>query len=668
VHVIRISLVFVLSCVCSLINAQSTSGPCASAYELAALEFFPDVVGGAVVPGMVYAARDDGHLQAYRMLGDGLLEEAGQYTSFGNCIDAVANGSIVYAAFEGSVGSVNIVDFADPEHPIWRGSYSVPPHDPVSIALEDGYLVVAWSDDSVRVYDTNQGVYPPLYSTVQLEGPLIAANMSGNTLAVATLNSELVVFDLSDPTQPYMIGDALVLDRPKDLAFLGDELIVTTDTAINHFVVEGSGVSLAGSCPIPGQSEGMIDDGSGVFVSVRDHGIFRFEFNALGQLSQTRSFGSARHTGWIDAYGDTLYYADLDRGLGAISLRRTGNEILQYASSLGEIEYMEDGLVVAVAPQRVRIANYDTHGGIGPTVSELPFAPVIDGADVEGDRLYVSRGGLHVYDIQDPSSPAGLGVYDELGALGDVKVRDGYAYVTKFGLRAIDARDPQNMAQVFYENHTLGYSWLHLEGDRLYLVSSSRGTFVYDISDPAMPQLIGEVESIDSAYPVHIEDSILYVAADDERIDGYDVRDPSTPELVLTLHTGCEAQSMDRFSETIVVDTDCGLMVFDLALPLGDRLRLTTLGSRPALRRPRIIGDLAFVPDSDDAIAVVHLSALCGICPADLNADGSLNFFDVSAFLVGYLGQDASGDWNNDGVWDFFDVSAFLGDYTLGCP
>jgi len=657
---------FVLLCLPP--NAQATSGPCDSAYDLATLEFYPEVVGGAVGAGMVYAARSDGHLQGYRMLGDGLLEEAGRYTGFGKCFDAVADGSIVYAAFEGSVGSVDIVDFADPEHPIWRGSLSVPPHDPVSIALEDGYLVVAWSDDSVRVYDTNQGVYPPLFSMVQLEGPLIAAKISGNTLAVATLNSELVAFDLSDPTQPYMIGDALVLDRPKDLVFLGDELIVTTDTAINHLVVEGSGVSRAGSCPIPGQSNGMIDDGSGVIVSVRDHGIFRFEFDTQGQLSQTRSFGSAHHTGWIDAYGDTLYYADLDRGLGAISLRRTGNEIIQYAPSLGEIEYMKNGLVVAVAPQRVRIANYDTIGWVGPVVSELSFAPVIDGADVEGDRLYVSRVGLRVYDISDTADPVELGYFDQLGALGDVKVRDGYAFVTKFGLRVIDVRDPQAMEQVFYENHTLGYSWLHLEGDRLYLVSSSRGTYVYDISDPAMPQLIGEVESIDSAYPVHIEDSILYVAADDERIDGYDVRDPSTPELVLTLHTGCEAQSMDRFSETIVVDTDCGLMVFDLAQPLGDRLRLTTLGSRPALRRPRIIGELAFVPDSDDAIAVVDTAALCDVCPADINTDGSLSFFDVSGFLAEYFQADLHADWNGDGSWNFFDVSGFLEDYLAGCP
>jgi len=52
-------------------------------------------------------------------------------------------------------------------------------------------------------------------------------------------------------------------------------------------------------------------------------------------------------------------------------------------------------------------------------------------------------------------------------------------------------------------------------------------------------------------------------------------------------------------------------------------------------------------------------------CPADLNGDGILNFFDVSAFLTDFNG---GGDYNGDGNTNFFDVSAFLTDYNAGCP
>ena len=55
-------------------------------------------------------------------------------------------------------------------------------------------------------------------------------------------------------------------------------------------------------------------------------------------------------------------------------------------------------------------------------------------------------------------------------------------------------------------------------------------------------------------------------------------------------------------------------------------------------------------------------------CPADLNGDGELNFFDVSAFLVAFNAGDLGADFNGDGMLDFFDVSAFLAVYLGGCP
>lgn len=45
---------------------------------------------------------------------------------------------------------------------------------------------------------------------------------------------------------------------------------------------------------------------------------------------------------------------------------------------------------------------------------------------------------------------------------------------------------------------------------------------------------------------------------------------------------------------------------------------------------------------------------------ADLIPDGSLNFFDVSAFLNAFNIQDPVADFTGDGHWNFFDVSAFL--------
>jgi hypothetical protein len=55
------------------------------------------------------------------------------------------------------------------------------------------------------------------------------------------------------------------------------------------------------------------------------------------------------------------------------------------------------------------------------------------------------------------------------------------------------------------------------------------------------------------------------------------------------------------------------------------------------------------------------------ICPADLNDDGSLNFFDLSIFLSMYGEGSAGADFTDDAFLNFFDVSAFLAAYNAGC-
>jgi Matrixin len=82
------------------------------------------------------------------------------------------------------------------------------------------------------------------------------------------------------------------------------------------------------------------------------------------------------------------------------------------------------------------------------------------------------------------------------------------------------------------------------------------------------------------------------------------------------------------------------------------------------------IGDGSVVEAAIDGILIT--GQLCedpkNVCQADLTGDGTLNFFDVSAFIVAFSNQDAEGDFNNDGSYNFFDVSAFIVAFSAGCP
>lgn len=75
--------------------------------------------------------------------------------------------------------------------------------------------------------------------------------------------------------------------------------------------------------------------------------------------------------------------------------------------------------------------------------------------------------------------------------------------------------------------------------------------------------------------------------------------------------------------------------------------------------------DLVIANSGSNTVSVFTTAAAC---QADLNGDGVLNFFDVSAFLSAFAARDPAVDFTNDGVFDFFDVSAYLSMFSAGCP
>ena len=54
-------------------------------------------------------------------------------------------------------------------------------------------------------------------------------------------------------------------------------------------------------------------------------------------------------------------------------------------------------------------------------------------------------------------------------------------------------------------------------------------------------------------------------------------------------------------------------------------------------------------------------------CPADVNGDGVLDFFDVSMFLGMFSAHNPAADLTGEGAFDFFDVAAYLGAFAAGC-
>lgn len=91
----------------------------------------------------------------------------------------------------------------------------------------------------------------------------------------------------------------------------------------------------------------------------------------------------------------------------------------------------------------------------------------------------------------------------------------------------------------------------------------------------------------------------------------------------------------------------------------------------------QVIGGL---PSADNLgeVSAIDFNAIAGTqyvnlmaeadCRADVNDDGSLNFFDVQTFLGWFAAGDLRADFVADGNLNFFDVQTFLGEFAAGCP
>ncbi len=204
-------------------------------------------------------------------------------------------------------------------------------------------------------------------------------------------------------------------------------------------------------------------------------------------------------------------------------------------------------------------------------------------------------------------------------------------------------------------------------GDRIDLVHDEikRG-----LQRPAMaPDYVGWV----IAELGHLRDSAFELAIDDTY-----VTQPGGG-LIVDAPAGLLGNDIDQPFRSISVDTQ---FVLDpqYTAPSSGSVMVNADGSLSYQAEPGFVGTDSFtyrsmtmiagVPEpvysNPATVVIVVPDGGCG--QPDLNGDGVLNFFDVSAFLGAYTAMEPMADFNNDGVFNFFDVSAFLGAFSAGCP
>lgn len=145
------------------------------------------------------------------------------------------------------------------------------------------------------------------------------------------------------------------------------------------------------------------------------------------------------------------------------------------------------------------VYNFDPAGGIFTRVGALGGLHHVLGLRVAGNTVFAADGlgGVVAIDVSTPSAPALIGTLELEGAQArDVRVdvrgdrTTLYVAGSAGGLIVVDATNPANMSVIGRASMPASAQRLDYTSDRVY-VAAWNDIRVFDVADPARPQLIG---------------------------------------------------------------------------------------------------------------------------------------------------------------------------------
>ncbi|MEQ9207727.1 MAG: GC-type dockerin domain-anchored protein [Phycisphaerales bacterium] len=302
------------------------------------------------------------------------------------------------------------------------------------------------------------------------------------------------------------------------------------------------------------------------------------------------------------------------------------------------------------------------------------------GMYIAGDRAYLLPN-LTIVDISDPSNLTVIGSISEpvSSRINTPKsaVQGTTVYTLAYGKNVdiYDCADPsdiQYLGRIQLDGDGSLLSVDTLGDDKLIFGRSFRGVSIHDSSTLGSLPIVGSVTGFSSnSVEVNEDLDVAYAFRRDtsaQILTSIDITDPTNP-TVLGSH---DLNDLSLFSDSgpiaAIGDTVVAMYVeygsieiLDVTNP-SNMLRMDPI-SVESENVARVDSDSLLV-ETRTGLSVYNFT----VCEADLNADGSLNFLDISAYLAAYAAMDPLADFTDDGNFNFLDVSAYLAAFSTGCP
>ena len=518
----------------------------------------------------------------------------------GNAQDVFVSGSFAYIA-DGN-GGLRIVDVSDPSLPTEVGSVDTP-GNAQELIVRDHYAYVAHAEtNGLRIIDVQNPRAPSETGFYPTPKGAYGVALAGTTAYIAA--GDIEIADISDPASPRYAG------------FITPSLY----NLVYDVQIEGHFAYLAES--------DRTDDGEIRILDISDSA-------HPAVLSRTSTHGCATK---IALAGDHAFIVNryfttsADSGLAIVDIADRHNPALinLYATYARVIDIAVSGSY-AYAPARAGLFVLDVSDPQNPFQSGFCPLPYFGTSiSISGQYAFLVYGGhLMIVDIEQPSSPKYVGecsmsVNSSYYWDWDVFTVGGLAYLTvgNSGLRIIDVSDPLHPYEIgssfqgktcrgiAVQDHFAYVGWQEEVVSR----PPKSGLFVFDVTFPRTPQLIGQAECSEASR-IALSGNCAIMASGDV----VDVSDKSRPQVSSRLYGGLGGEDIAVAGNiACVIGWRYGLKIYnlsDMRYPHEDYFNPSPGHTSGVC----LSGDIAFVSDEmggvlisatqSDQPAVLHVTS-----------------------------------------------------------
>jgi len=447
------------------------------------------------------------------------------------------------------------VDISNPLLPTLLSTLTTPPgFRDLTLSGDRMYAVHStyWYHTAMAIYDLSDPTQPSLLGSYMFDAVVMDADVAGNYVYASSYTGGFWVLDVSNPAIPVLVSQLMIPDNGLSVAVQGNYAYFgSSDHIFTLDVSNPANPIVIGDVAVGGWFADLIISGELLYANGSYSGVTTLSLSNPAHLSVLGNCPNSDNLADMTLTGNTILGASGGNGIKVLDMtvpqRPTLLCIYSAQRNFQEVAVRDNLAYLAAQPGGFLIVDVTDPS----TMVQIGCLNTIGSAThllLQGDYAYVAgdwQDSSTIVDISDPEHPFVAGQYYLVGHFADYVEATGLAYAcdTWYGIRIFDLSMPTNPVLVgSYQDPSAGIVWdLAVDGDFLFAIAGyyddlddwyGDSLIVLNIDNPVTPVLVSMSNLAQDPKKIEIADGYAYVAGVNPDLRVVDISNPAAPITV----------------------------------------------------------------------------------------------------------------------------------------